>query len=187
MPLPTTHALVPLAGALAIGNASVRRPLLIWAALAAAAPDLDCLTDPDLWSGRWGVPDASIFSHRGAAHSLFAAVAIGLVAAAFHRRLGVRPLAAAVIIGAAMATHGILDMMTDASRPVAYLWPLSSARLVADWRPIHSSPITWTNLPSLLWARQLSELREVIVPMFAAALGMRGARTGFLLYRRWSR
>jgi inner membrane protein len=76
-----------------------------------------------------------------------------------------------------MASHGILDMMTDSGRPVAYLWPLSSVRLFADWRPIHSWPVTWHNFVGQLLARQQSELWQIIIPMFVLAALVRLSRS----------
>jgi inner membrane protein len=179
----TTHMLVPLAATLAFAKRPMPWKLVIVAAIAAAAPDLDGLSKHFLH-----VAEGSIYSHRGALHSLFVALATGLIAASFHRRLGVRPLTAGVIVAAAMASHGILDMMTDAGQPVAYLWPLSSARLFADWRPIHSGVVhmphssvhSLAQLGTELWqlsiailARFRSELWQLIIPMFAAALATR--------------
>ena len=174
MPMTTTHALVPLAVAVAVARKPVAWKLIIAASVAAAAPDLDGLAHH-----LFGLPTTSIYSHRGAAHSLFAAILAGLIAATFHKRLGTRPLTAGVIIFAAMASHGALDMMTDSGRPVAYLWPLSSARLFADWRPIHTSPVHMAHLVAQSFERLELELRELIIPMFAIAFGVRGIRNLF--------
>jgi len=182
----TTHLLVPLAATVALAKRPIPWKLVIVAAVAAAAPDVDGLFKHFLH-----VPEGSIYAHRGALHSLFAALAAGASAALFHRRLGVRPLTAGVVVAAAMASHGILDMMTDAGEGVAYLWPLSSARLFADWRPIHSGPVhlPHATIHSLaqfgselgqlsieILARFRSELWQLIVPMFAAAIVIRFAR-----------
>lgn len=172
MPMTTTHALLPVAAALAFVRRPVPWTLVIVAAVAAAAPDVD-----GLFRHIWYVPKSSIYSHRGAAHSLFVALAAGFAAALFHKRLGVRPLTAGVVITAAMASHGLLDMLTDAGRPVAYLWPVSSVRLFADWRPIHSSPVHMAHLVSEGFVRLLSDLWQLIIPMFAAAIAIRAARS----------
>jgi inner membrane protein len=177
LPLTSTHALVPIAVALALGPKPFPRKLIAWSVIAAAAPDVDALTNP-IWADRWGLSTFSIYAHRGATHSLFIALAAGLIAALFHKSLRVGRLTAAVSIGAAMASHGLLDMMTDSGRPVAYLWPLSSARLFADWRPLHSSPIAWAHIGSQFASRMHSELIQLILPMFAVAAGIR-------LLRRW--
>lgn len=175
MPLPTTHAFVPLAGAIAFGTRPLSWRLILIASIAAAAPDLDSLTNP-VWAPRWGLSTFSIYAHRGAAHSLFVALAAGLVAAMFHKYLGLGRLTAALGVGAAMASHGILDMMTDAGRPIAYLWPLSPVRFFVDWRPLHSSEVAWPHFCSELITRQEIELWQVVIPMFAFALAIRMGR-----------
>jgi inner membrane protein len=175
MPLTTTHALVPLAGALAFARAPLRWPLIVCASLAAAIPDLDGLTNP-VWADTWGLPTTSIYAHRGATHSLFFALLLGLIAAAFYKRFAVRPLTAAVVVGSAAASHGILDMMTNSGRPVAILWPLSSVRVFADWRPIQSFPVPWHHFFKLALERQQIEFWQLILPMFTLALAVRLAR-----------
>lgn len=173
MPLPITHALVPFAGALVRPKRQVPWRLVVVAALASALPDIDS------WSSWiWGIPapDAPLppWWHRGATHSLFVAVAAGCVAAVVHRLLRVRALTAGVVVGAAMASHGILDMLTDDGVPVAYLWPLSSARLFADWRPLHSGPIQPHHMVPQILERARSEGLQFVLPMFALALIVRG-------------
>jgi inner membrane protein len=171
MPMSTTHALLPLAVAVAVAKRPIPWTLIIVTMIASAAPDIDGLFKHFL-----GVPPNSIYGHRGATHSLFLALAAGLAAAAFHKLLGVRPLTAGVCVAAAMASHGILDMMTDSGQPVAYLWPVSSGRLFADWRPIHSGPVHIANLATHVFARFQSELRQLIVPMFVIAFAVRCIR-----------
>lgn len=171
MPMTTTHALLPVAVAIAFCNRPFPWRLIIVAAAASAAPDVDGLFKHFL-----GVMPNSIWNHRGATHSLFVALAAGGLAVPFHRWLGVRPLSAGVLVALAMASHGLLDMMTDSGLAVAYLWPVSSVRLFADWRPLHSTPVHLTHLASLLSARLLSEVRQLIAPLFLAAFAIRGFR-----------
>lgn len=171
MPMTTTHALVPLAGALAFANRPVPWRLVLVAAAAAAASDVDGLAHHFLH-----VPVNSVYAHRGAAHSLFVALVAGLLAAAFHKWFRVRAATAGLVVGAAMASHGLLDMMTDSGLPVAYLWPLNSFRLFADWRPIHSTPVHMSHLFAQGFARLGYELLHLIIPMFAVAIVIRAAR-----------
>lgn len=183
MPMTTTHALLPVAVAIAFCKRPFPWRLIIVAAAASAAPDVDGLFKHFL-----GVMPNSIWSHRGATHSLFVALAAGGLATPFYRWLGVRPLTAGVLVALAMASHGLLDMMTDAGNPVAYLWPLSSIRLFADWRPIHSSPMHLAHLTSLVLERLLTETRQLILPMFAVAILVRLLRrAGPLAYHRTGR
>ena len=172
MPMTTTHALVPLAAAVAFAKRPVHWKLVIAAMVAASLPDAD-----GIWSHFLHPAPASVLSHRGAAHSLFAALFAGLIVSPFHKWFQVRPLTAGVVIAASMASHGILDMMTDLGKPVAYLWPLSSVRLFADWRPIHSGEVHWAHLLIQAFARLNSELWQLIVPMFVIAIAVRAALT----------
>ena len=171
MPLSTTHALVPLAAAVAIARRPARWTLLVVAAVAAAAPDLDLVSHRLL-----GIPLTSVYAHRGFAHSLFVAVAAAFIAASFHCRLGVKPVSAGGVVGASMASHGILDMMTDSGLPVAILWPLTSARVLADWRAIHGPEVQWAQVTTEILPRMRSELWQLILPMFALAFAIRGVR-----------
>lgn len=175
MPLTTTHALVPLAGAIVFAERPIPWRIITAATLAAAAPDLDFATNP-IWGVQWGLSPLSVYAHRGASHSLFVALVAGSLAAIFHKQLRVRPLTGAVVVGAAMASHGLLDMMTDFGLPVAYLWPVSSTRLFADWRPIHSSPFVWGHLFDEALARQSYEFWHIIFPMFGIASAIRIGR-----------
>jgi inner membrane protein len=173
MPLTTTHAMVPLAAALA-GSQSLRlSPLLVAATAAAAVPDADVLVQHFA-----RLASTSAYAHRGATHSLFAALAAGLLAAIFHKPLKAPPVKAGAAVAAAMASHGLLDMMTNGGVAVAYLWPLSSTRLFADWRPIHSSEVHLAHLVAQAAPRQAYELVHLIVPMFVIALLFRAARAG---------
>jgi inner membrane protein len=171
MPMTTTHALLPIAVAVAVARRPVPWRLVIVAAIAAAAPDVD-----GLFKRLLGIPPHSIYSHRGVTHSLIVAIAAGLLAAACHRWLRVRALTAGLIVGAAMASHGVFDMMTDGGQGVAYWWPFSSARWFADWRWIHSTPVHRAHFLKTVQLRLLLELWQLIVPMFALALAVRGAR-----------
>jgi inner membrane protein len=174
MPMTTTHALMPLAAAVSFGKRPLPWRLVIGAMIAAALPDIDAV-----WTHFLHLPRYSIYAHRGAAHSLFAALLAGLVASAFHKWFGVRPLTAAVVVAASMASHGIFDMMTEPGRPVAYLWPLSSVRLFADWRPIYTPAIQRAHLLSQALARFESELLQLMLPMLIIVLVALACRARF--------
>lgn len=172
MPMTLTHAMVPLVGTLAFGTRPFNWRLIGGAIVAAVIPDVDSLGHHFL-----GIQPNSIYGHRGAAHSLFVAIVAGLVAAAFHNWFRARALTAGVGIAAAMASHCVLDMMTDSGLPVACVWPLSSARLFADWRPIHSVPIHRGALVAGAISRLQSEWWQLVIPLIALALAFRLART----------
>jgi inner membrane protein len=168
MPLPVTHALVPLAGAMAISRRPFNWRLILVAGAAAMAPDVDGLTHHFL-----GVGASSIYGHRGLAHSLFIAVAAGATLASFHRFMQIAYWRAALVIAAAVASHGLLDMMTDGGRGVAFWWPMSSARYF--FGPIHSIAVSRHHFLAVGLLRLASEIRQVVVPMMLCAVLVRFA------------
>ncbi len=137
---------------------------------------LSLLPDVDVVAFRLGIPYSAPFGHRGATHSLAAALACGVIAGALWAWLGRRgPGAAILTCTAVVASHGLLDMLTDGGLGVALLWPFSDERFFAPWRPLPVAPIG----RRLLSARGLSVLgREALLflPAWLYALWPRGAR-----------
>jgi len=134
---------MPSVGHIAVGLAAARlgRPPMratAWAALLVVASGLP---DLDVVAFSVGIPYHAPFGHRGASHSLaFAALCGALLALSVRSR----PLSAArmgLVVGAVVATHGLLDALTDGGLGVALLWPFSDARYFAPWRPIPVAPI----------------------------------------------
>ena len=82
MPTVLAHAAVPLAVGLGLGAGRVPPPLMLAGVAASMLPDLDVIG----WA--LGVPWGHVLAHRGASHSIAAAVLVGLLAAACARRLG---------------------------------------------------------------------------------------------------
>lgn len=125
-------------GHVAVGMAAARlegggaRSMIFWSALS-------LLPDADVIAFRLGIPYGAPFGHRGASHSLAAALLVAAVVAAFtppERRLRTGALAFAVV-----ASHGLLDALTDGGRGVALLFPASNERFFAPFRPIPVAPI----------------------------------------------
>jgi inner membrane protein len=46
-----------------------------------------------------------------------------------------------ITVAIVVATHGVLDAMTDGGKGVALLWPFSVQRFFLPWRPIPVAPI----------------------------------------------
>jgi inner membrane protein len=120
-----------------------------------------------------GIPYGAPFGHRGASHSLAAALLVAVIVAWFtppDRRVRTGFLAFAVV-----ASHGLLDALTDGGRGVALLFPASNERFFAPFRPIPVAPIG----PGLLSRRGLYVMAVEAVwflPLFAFALWPRRAR-----------
>jgi inner membrane protein len=102
---------------------------------------LSFLPDADVIAFRFGIPYGATFGHRGAFHSIAFAglVAVLLAAAAVWCRAS--PVALAITGGLVVASHGLLDTLTDGGRGIALFWPLSAERYFAPWRPIPVAPI----------------------------------------------
>jgi inner membrane protein len=111
---------------------------------------LSLLPDADVVGFVAGVPYGAPFGHRGASHSLVVAALVGvaaMIAAATWRparEVGAREVGAlrvGLTVAIVVATHGVLDAMTDGGKGVALLWPFSVERFFLPWRPIPVAPI----------------------------------------------
>jgi inner membrane protein len=164
------HALVGAAASKAYRTGQRTR----WSAIAASVAwsALSLLPDVDVIGFKLGVRYADPWGHRGATHSfvfaLAVAAAVGLIARAAKLPVWRTALVAAVVV----ASHPLLDTMTDGGLGCALLWPFTDERFFAPWRPIPVAPIG------------------------ARFLSMRGLRIGatevvlmapFLIYALWPR
>jgi inner membrane protein len=134
---------------------------------------LSLLPDADVIAFRLGIPYHAPFGHRGASHSLVFALAAGMLGALFLRRYGWRFHVALLTAGAVVASHGLLDSLTDGGLGIALLWPFTSARYFAPWQPLPVAPIG----ARLVSARGLRVMLIELVqfaPVFAYALWPRG-------------
>jgi inner membrane protein len=102
---------------------------------------LSLLPDADVVGFALGVQYADPWGHRGATHSLTFSAALGLaigLAAPRFKRPAVRT---ALIASVVLASHALLDTMTDGGLGCALLWPFNLTRYFAPWRPIPVAPI----------------------------------------------
>jgi inner membrane protein len=114
-----------------------------WPAVAgmAAWTTLSMLPDIDVIGFRLGIPYAAPFGHRGATHSFVAATLAALVAVLIARPARLPPRLTALLALLVVASHDVLDTMTDGGLGCALLWPLTNHRFFAPWRPIPVAPI----------------------------------------------
>jgi inner membrane protein len=103
---------------------------------------LSMLPDADVLGLALGIPYGAPLGHRGASHSLLFALLVGAIAGRIWMKRA-RPHAAFVglLIVALVASHGLLDALTDGGLGVALLWPFTSERFFFPWRPIPVAPI----------------------------------------------
>jgi inner membrane protein len=102
---------------------------------------LSLCPDADVVGFRFGIAYGAPWGHRGATHSfafaLGLAIAIGLLAAALRLKPWRTTQVAAVVI----ASHPLLDTLTDGGLGCALWWPFDHHRYFAPWNPIPVAPI----------------------------------------------
>ncbi|UQA62994.1 metal-dependent hydrolase [Polyangium aurulentum] len=100
---------------------------------------LSLLPDADVIAFQLGIPYSAPFGHRGASHSFVAAAAVGLLVGLASKRS--KRARTGLLAFATVASHGLLDTLTDGGLGMALLWPFTNARYFAPWRPIPVAPI----------------------------------------------
>jgi len=136
---------MPSVGHIAVGLAASRIPSApkrlhraLWAGVLAV---LACLPDADVIAFPLGISYHAPFGHRGALHSLAFAAVCGLLLGIAALKLRLPAWRLGIIGAAVVASHGLLDTLTDGGLGIALLWPLSTTRYFAPWRPIPVAPI----------------------------------------------
>ena len=149
------HVAIGLAVGRAQGKSRNSRSIWILMAFYSA---LALLPDVDVIAFRLGVPYEAPFGHRGAFHSITFAACVGAlvgIAAAPRRKpwLGYASLASIVV-----ASHGLLDAMTDGGLGIALFWPFTNHRYFLPWTPIPVAPIGRSMLSAYGLSIALTEL-----------------------------
>ncbi len=159
MPTIVTHAAVGFS----LGRMFTARPmpLLFWT-LAAGLP---MVPDLDVLAFRLGIPYEAFWGHRGFTHSLLFALLVAAPAAAVScRRLRVPFADWCGLLFLAVASHGLLDALTNGGLGIAFFAPFDDRRFFFGWRPIEVSPIGLSFFSARGWATLRSELLWVWVP-----------------------
>lgn len=133
------HIAVGMAAARAYGAKGVPTWSLLTSMLAWSA--LSLLPDADVIGFKLGIKYGDAWGHRGASHSIaFALVIAALLAfvAPYFRRHSVRTFVFAAVV---IASHPLLDTLTDGGLGCALWWPFEHHRHFAPWRPIPVAPI----------------------------------------------
>lgn len=133
-----SHAVFALALGAWLAPDPLRRRALTLGAVLAVLPDSDSIL-------HWlGVSSRTVFGHRGLTHSLSFAVVVGLLAAfLLARSAGMPGLRArlGLYFVLALASHGLLDAMTNGGQGIALFAPFSNERYFLPFRPLVVSPI----------------------------------------------
>lgn len=162
MPTVFTHAIVPLAFAAAAGRGVISPKLAIAGAVLTVIPDADVI------GFRFGIEYADGWGHRGATHSLvFAALFAGFISLTWREA---RSLAGFAFLTLAMASHGLLDTLTDGGLGAAIWWPFDNARIFAPEAPIRVSPIGAGFFSMRGLETFISELKGIWLPCLGIAL-----------------
>ena len=133
MPTIFTHPAVALAAAPWFRR--IPRSLLIIGVVCSAVPDIDTA------SFAFGIPYEHPFGHRGITHSLLFALLLAACAAAAYRRYSrdaVTFRVACLFLLIVIASHGILDAMTNGGKGIGFFIPFSNQRFFLPFRPIRS-------------------------------------------------
>ena len=132
----------------------------------AAAACMATVPDADLALRAFGVPagDQS-WAHRGASHALVMGPAVSMVA--WLLGVGVRD---AICYGLAVASHGLVDTLSESERGVALLWPVQVRRFTGRYRPVlaHPKDVPWFDWRP--WVPVLGREALVFSPAIVLAL-----------------
>ncbi|MBS0240903.1 MAG: metal-dependent hydrolase, partial [Proteobacteria bacterium] len=101
-------------------------------------------------------------------HALLSAVIVA-AALALVLPLGQSRGKVFAFLALAMASHGLLDTLTNGGYGVALAWPLSDARYFAPYRPIAVSPIGAAFFSERGLRVIFSELTWIWMPLLGAA------------------
>jgi inner membrane protein len=130
---------------------------------------LAALPDLDLFGRHFGAQYGTDWGHRGFTHSLAFACLLGALIGLAAGRLGLPRLLTGVFAACAIASHGLVDTLTDSVNGPALLWPFSSTRFCAPLRPVLAAPLGFAFFGS---AGMRSLLRELVLfwPLLLYAL-----------------
>ena len=168
---------------------------------------LSLLPDADVVGFALGVNYGDPWGHRGATHSFTFSIVVGLavgLASRWWRLPGLKrpglhtylrragpfgpasaildahpPGRTALLASLVLASHAILDTMTDGGLGCALLWPFDLTRYFAPWRPIPVAPIGLAFFSPYGGIIALTEL-VLFSPLLFFALRPRGIKTNRL-------
>ena len=177
------HVAVGLAAARTYGEGHRPhwRSAVTWSALS-------MLPDADVIGFSLGVRYEDPWGHRGATHSFAFALVVGVATGIMARWLKRPALRTALLATVVLATHPILDTMTDGGLGCALLWPFDLTRYFSPWRPIQVAPIGLAFLSPYGAIVAISEI-VLFLPLLVFALRpsdfKRQTSTLTLLYLVW--
>jgi inner membrane protein len=165
MPTIISHAAIPIALAIAFGPKRIAGPVFACGLVLSMAPDADVV------GFKLGVQYADTWGHRGATHSVFFA---GIIAAILTPLLKPKTIILPFLfLWISMASHGMLDALTNGGLGPALLWPFDNARIFAPFTPVAVSPFGIDIFNARGLRILTSELQWIWLPaMMTAGIGM---------------
>lgn len=171
-----SHAVVALSIGACYYKPDIQKRVWLVGAVCAVIPDLDVI------GFRFGIRYGDFFGHRGFTHSLLFAALLAAVVVALcfrHKLPAISPITLWTYLFLAIASHGLLDAMTDGGLGVAFFSPFDDRRYFLPWRPIQVSPI---GLGRFFTQRGLSVLESEVLWIWLPAAVM--AVSALILRRR---
>jgi inner membrane protein len=102
---------------------------------------LAMLPDADVIAFVFRIPYSAPWGHRGATHSFVFAALVALGVAGVARLFRFPAPRVGLLAFIALASHGLLDALTNGGLGAALLWPFSNQRFFAPVRPLPVAPI----------------------------------------------
>lgn len=99
------------------------------------------LPDADVIGFRFGIAYGDPWGHRGATHSLAFSLLLGAAIGGLGMAFRLPPVRTAILASAVLASHALLDTLTDGGLGCALLWPFDLTRYFAPHTPIPVAPI----------------------------------------------
>lgn len=175
MPTIFTHPAIAIGLSPWFSDAKSAKIIIFIGIIFTAVPDIDVI------GFKLGIPYAHMFGHRGLSHSLlFAGMLSAVTAWPLSKWLNTRTLFVWLYLFLCMASHGVLDMLTNGGYGIALLSPFSNERLFFPVQPIEVSTLSirrffdGQGIPVII-----SELKWVWLPSVAVfSLGIMLTRLG---------
>ena len=156
-----THAAAAVATAALLAPREI--PRVTWAGVAVAVVVLDVDALPRLWGGG---DLAWLGGHRAFTHSLTFAVLCGALLSLMLVHGTIVRLRLWLALAAAIATHGLMDVLGSNGQGVQFLSPFSDQRYVSPWHPLGDGIVgdTLAFLVAWLAARVIIQRRRQPLP-----------------------
>jgi inner membrane protein len=153
---------------IAIGLCRAIRDLPNWKLILFTGAILTILPDIDVIGFRLGIPYEHILGHRGITHSIFFSVLASLLASVFFLRVLDRKfLLLWAYLFLSIASHGLLDALTNGGKGIAFFAPFNNERYFFPFRPLEVSTI---NLSRFISSHGINVLKSEIIWVWLPAV-----------------